>query len=123
RYKGYVIRKNLAEKYGLDGTNGTPDPWGALFARAVADRQTSLTDLVPYWVFEGRWQIERCVPLFPLSRETARFEDLKRALALYPLVLGQPRQEELLRLLRERIEAAGSRGEFLRHQINLAPWL
>jgi hypothetical protein len=36
-------------------------------------------------VLDGPWKIERRVPLFALSRETTRFENLKRSLALYRL--------------------------------------
>ncbi|MDI7269693.1 MAG: helicase-related protein, partial [Myxococcota bacterium] len=49
RYKGHVIRKNLAEAFGLAGTEGAVDPWEALFARAAATRDPAATDLVPYW--------------------------------------------------------------------------
>jgi hypothetical protein len=35
----------------------------------------------------------------PLSREEGRLADLKRALVLYRLVFGQPRQEELVEML------------------------
>lgn len=102
RYKGHVIRKNLSARFGLAATAGALEPWDAIFAAAVTDRPADQGDLVPFWVFEGPWKIERRVPLFPLSRETVRLEDLKRSLALYRLVFGQPRQEELLRLLRKQ---------------------
>jgi len=121
RYKGHVIRKNLAAKYGLAGTTGAEDPWDALFGKAVSDRADGQADLVPFWVFEGPWKIERRVPLFPLSRETFRLEDLKRSLALYRLVFGQPRQEELLRLLRSRVEGSVATDDLLRYRIDLTP--
>lgn len=121
RYKGHVIRKNLAAKYGLPATKGTKDPWESMFATAVSERAAGQGDLVPYWVFEGPWKIERRVPVFPLSRETSRLGDLKRSLALYRLAFGQPRQEELLRLLRSRTaESAGSEN-LLRYRIDLTP--
>ena len=37
--------------------------------------------------------------MIPFSKEVQRFEVLKRGLALYRLVFGQPRQEELLAYL------------------------
>jgi hypothetical protein len=61
------------------------------------------------------------VPLFPLSREISRLEDLKRSLALYRLVFGQPRQEELLRLLRTRADASASAAELQQYRIDLSP--
>lgn len=57
---------------------------------------------MPFWVYPGRAQIERHVPLLPLSREESRLTDLIRSLAVYRLVVGQPRQEELVELLRRR---------------------
>jgi len=121
RYKGHVIRKNLAAKYGLPATTGAGDPWKSLFAAAVSERADGQGDLVPYWIFEGPWKIERRVPLFPLSREISRLEDLKRSLALYRLVFGQPRQEELLRLLRTRADASASAAELQQYRIDLSP--
>jgi hypothetical protein len=121
RYKGHVIRKNLAARYGLLATAAAPDPWDALFARAAADRGTASSDLVPYWVFDGPWKIERHVPLFPLSRDASRFEDLKRSLTVYRLVFGQPRQEDLLGFLKARVGSETSLERLLTYRINLTP--
>ena len=69
-----------------------------------------MNDLVPYWVFEGDAKIERHVPSLPLSREEGRLHDLSRSLALYRMVFGQPRQEELLEWLeRKRIYGRSKR--------------
>jgi hypothetical protein len=121
RYKGHVIRKNLAAKYGIAATACAVEPWDAIFAAAVFERADDQADLVPYWVFEGPWKIERRVPLFALSRETTRLEELKRSLALYRLVFGQPRQEELLRLLRSRIDGSAAPESLLGYRIDLTP--
>lgn len=120
RYKGHVIRHNLAAKYGLWATIGDDDPWAALFSAAASQRQTGQNELIPYWVCEGPWKIERRIPLFALSRETSRLEELKRSLALYRLVFGQPRQEELLQFLCAR-EAKESTSELIEYRIDLAP--
>jgi hypothetical protein len=40
--------------------------------------------------------------MFPLSREEGQFDDLKQSMALYRLVFGQPRQEDLLKLIAAR---------------------
>lgn len=121
RYKGYAIRNNLAAGYSLAATVGNADPWEALFQRALKDKRTGVPDIVPYWVLEGPCKIERRVPLFPLSREISRLEYLKASLALYRLVFGQPRQEDLIRLLRTRFDAAGSGESLVRYQVDLAP--
>ena len=43
--------------------------------------------------------MERRIPLVPYSRHTAQLKRLKTGLALYRLVFGQPRQEDLLAFL------------------------
>jgi hypothetical protein len=107
RYKGHVVRRNLALHYGLAGIgNGLAlsDPWETLFQRAVAERDDpEAGDLVPYWIFEppeeGGYKVERIIPTLPLSRELGRLERLKRSLVIYRSVIGQPRQEELVDFL------------------------
>jgi len=99
RYKGHAVRKNVAEKYGLKALTEEgefTDPWQALFNKAVKERADDVSELVPYWVFEGSAQVERRIPVLQYSKEVGRLKQLKRALALYRLVFGQPRQEDLL---------------------------
>lgn len=127
RYKGHAVRKNIALAYGewialLD----SPDPWEQLFDLAKSDRESRLSDIVPYWVFqhEGGAQIERHVPLLPLSRDSERLDWLLRALTLYRLVFGQSRQEDLLHSLDSQLSRlpAGDAKRFLEEiQINLEP--
>lgn len=103
RYKGHVIRKNIAAAYGLKGLEGEGDPWANLFSLAAKDHAEESDDLKPYWVFAGpRGSIERHMPMFALSREQERACALVKSVARYRLVFGQPRQEELLRLLAEQ---------------------
>jgi hypothetical protein len=110
RYKGHVIRRNLALKYTLAAVEVDRilvDPWQQIFKQAVKDRSKDANDLVPFWIFEadegefkeGAFKIERKVPLLPLSREVGRMEQLKRSLVAYRSVIGQPRQQELLEFL------------------------
>lgn len=121
RYKGHFIRKNLAALYGLAGLRDLRlgDPWASLFERAANDLRGTGGDLVPYWILEGQHRIERHVPLLPLSRDRERYEHLKAALARYRIVFGQPRQEELLRMLSERWQ--GDLEQLLRERIDLQP--
>ena len=106
RYKGHAVRKNIAERYGLPALRSWPiegDPWAHMFDLAEGDRPPGVSDLVPYWVFEeGRSRVERRVPLLPFSRDNSRFRKLKRGLALYRVVFGQPRQEDLLAHLEKK---------------------
>jgi len=103
RFKGHAVRKNLAHGYRRAAFEGSPeDPWEKMFDAAASARDADQNDLVPYWVLAGPAAIERHVPLIPLSREVARLANLKRTLAVYRLVFGQPRQEDLIEFLLSR---------------------
>jgi len=118
RYKGHVIRRNLALKYTLAAVKVDKipvDPWQQIFEQAVNDRKKrspKANDLVPFWIFEAdedefkgkAFKIERKVPLLPLSREVGRMKQLKRSLVAYRSVIGQPRQQELLEFLAARFD-------------------
>jgi hypothetical protein len=101
RYKGHAIRRNLAAS--LDESlhrDPTGDVWQGIFDWAVARRDPSETDLVPYWVYpDGPAHIERHVPLPPYSRDEALLPHLRQSLAAYRLAFGQPRQEDLIEFL------------------------
>lgn len=125
RYKGHAVRKNIAAHYGLAalaGWDGRGDPWQALFERAGADRAENSSDLIPFWVFEqGPARVERRVPLIPFSREVRHLDRLKRGLALYRLVFGQPRQEDLLAYLADHLPTDDLDRQVDRLRINLEP--
>ncbi len=108
RFKGHAIRKNVADAHSGVGlaTRGDlrMDPWKVMFDAAVEGRDSDENDLVPFWLYPGKHAVERHVPMLPFSREISRFEDLKRATALYRLVFGQPRQEDLLGHLRQTVD-------------------
>jgi hypothetical protein len=99
RYKGHAVRKNIAELYGLPALSKAyvkGDPWQTLFQIATRDKPNGHSDLIPYWIFEGSSRVERRIPLLPYSKEVGKLKRLKQGLALYRMVFGQPRQEELL---------------------------
>jgi len=105
RYKGHAVRKNVARDFGAAAlASGSPDPWGALFEIA-RERSGSDHGLVPYWLYplpDGA-HIERHVPALPLSRDAWQLEALRRSLAVYRMVFGQPRQDDLIEFLLERL--------------------
>lgn len=125
RYKGHAVRKNIAADYGTDKDLLTADdPWRVMFDKAsAAARLQGQSDLVPYWVYprSGGACIERHVPLLSLSKDVQRYHDLVRTLGLYRLAFGQPRQEDLLLLLKSAYqpEELAALVETLR--IDLAP--
>ncbi|MCJ8501355.1 DEAD/DEAH box helicase [Desulfatitalea alkaliphila] len=100
RYKGHAVRKNIAQRYGLAALSGhrhDDDPWQTLFEIAAHGKTNGHSDLIPYWIFEeGTARVERRIPLLPYSREVGKLKRLKKGLALYRMVFGQPRQEDLL---------------------------
>ena len=79
--------------------------WRALFEAAL-EQVSNGNGLVPYWLFplpEGA-HIERHVPALPLSRDAEQLTALKRSLAVYRMVFGQPRQDDLMAFLLEHCE-------------------
>ena len=59
---------------------------------------------MPHWVFaEGDARIERHAPVPPLSRDADRLVALRRSLAVYRMVFGQPRQDDLLEYLLRQV--------------------
>jgi hypothetical protein len=109
RFKGHAVRKNVARAHGLGAlASDAGDLWSEIFRRACADAPVGDRGLVPYWLYpmeNGAW-IERRVPLYPLSRDEARFHALQRSLGAYRMVFGQPRQDELLAYLLDQVDPA-----------------
>lgn len=100
RYKGHAVRKNVARDHAAAAFHATvDDPWFAMFLAAESQRQDGDSDLTPYWIYapEGGACIERYVPAMPLSKEGQRYRRLLRTVGAYRLVIGQPRQDDLLR--------------------------
>ena len=103
RYKGHAVRRNVAALHGknaLEAWQPGDDLWRRIFE--LADRQArdaGESDLVPFWIASGNCRVERRVPLLPYAKEVEAFRRLKRQLAAYRVVFGQPRQEELIVLL------------------------
>lgn len=104
RYKGHAVRKNIAVKYGVGVLGrGSKDVWHSLF-EAARKQSSDERGLVPYWLFplaDGA-NIERHVPALPLSQDASQLRALKRSLAVYRMVFGQPRQDDLVAFLLER---------------------
>ena len=104
RYKGHAVRKNVAALHGDSVLGGsTVDVWRVLFEAAL-EKSPDRSGLTPFWLFplpDGAY-IERHVPALPLSRDTDQLRALKQTLAVYRMVFGQPRQDDLLTFLLDR---------------------
>ena len=111
RYHGHAIRKNVAQKVGARAIEQARaalargerlSPWDLAYHLAHEEYKRD-GGLVPHWVFtEGGARIQRHSPVLPLSLDADRVDTLRRSLAVYRMVFGQPRQDDLLEfILRE----------------------
>jgi len=126
RYKGHVIRKNLARHFGLEKAKEKPDlrdPWDVLFQQGVVNRDLDRDDIVPFWIFvtKNGANIDRHIPCLPLSRDVERLKDLKSTLVLYRMVFGQPRQEDLVEFLKRIMNQQDIAEVLSNFRVNLAP--
>ena len=115
RYKGHAVRRNVAASHADEAfASWRPgdDIWMLMFELAdAAARGVNASDLVPHWIAPGEHRVERHVPQLPYTAEVEAFDRLKRQLAAYRVVFGQPRQEELVTLLdRSGVDVARLRG-------------
>lgn len=126
RYKGHVIRHNIASTYTLaflkGKLKGFQDPWQVCFNAAHSENSKEKSDLVPFWIYEsGGHKIVRHIPALPLSKEICRLDELKRALVAYRMVLGQPRQEDLLHCVESYLEGGFDVDDLDEFRIDLSP--
>jgi hypothetical protein len=104
RFAGHAIRRNVAAAHWDDvlGSSGG-NPWEAAFdAAGASEAVQQYGEFAPWWVYPGGAQVQRILARYPLSRDQERYERLREDLALYRLTLGQPRQEDMVELLRKR---------------------
>ncbi|MGE2718459.1 helicase-related protein [Mycolicibacterium celeriflavum] len=103
RFGGHAVRKNVASAHGqaaLAAAQSGRHPWACAFDAAVDHPE--LGEFSPWWLYPGDARVERLVVHFPLSREDAQYQRLRDSLTLYRMMLGQPRQEDMMELLRQR---------------------
>jgi len=124
RYKGHAVRKNIATTYGQHALQSKDkDPWNAMLVAAKKARREGENDLVPFWIYpiDGGARIERYVPSLPLTHDRQLLVALRRSLAVYRLVFGQPRQDDLVEYLTQHIPADQLDDLVGRLKINLSP--
>jgi hypothetical protein len=124
RYKGHAVRLNVARGIGLAGIPADldpacSDPWDVMF-EAAATRDDA-NPLAPFWVYDSGVnpvRVRRVLPVLNCSREHAALPRLRERLATYRLVLGLPRQEDLLATLERNGVTAEQAREW---RIDLSP--
>lgn len=129
RYKGHAIRKNIATQYGIKllSNHFKSNLWDKLFNIALKERESGANDLIPFWIFDqGKAKIQRHIPAMPMSREKNQRIALSRSLAVYRLVFGQPRQEDLINFINSQVGGGGDIegtkiDKILNCRIDLAP--
>ena len=108
RYKGHAVRKNSALLRCCPPGDTATSTLGRLFERGSGDRATGQSDLVPFWVFStGGRRGHRAPRSSPAAQPGQRAAGaLRKSLAVYRMVFGQARQEELLAYLLDRVPDA-----------------
>lgn len=126
RYKCHAVRLNVAQKHesAVRGVGTAPsDPWKAMFddaSTAAVKASSDYGGLVPFWMYDGPYRIERRVPVLPYSKEVSQLRSLSRSLAVYRLAFGQPRQDDFLEYL-EQLDNEESSEDLAELQISLEP--
>ena len=136
RRDSLAVRRAIGREWPLkrlaqDEVGGRPSFWERIFAAVEngPDVQRYKHGLHPHWAFEpAGGQVERIrrhLFFYDGSQDASRYEVLKERLALYRLVFGQPRQQDLLdvilRSARSVPDPQASHTALTRYMINLSP--
>lgn len=102
RFAGHAVRRNIAQHHRRAAAEAEHRPWHAAFSAAAQNCQAHQRygSFSPWWVYPGDARIQRVIYSHPHSAELSRYERLRETLTLYRLTLGQPRQEDLVALIR-----------------------
>jgi hypothetical protein len=115
RRNGLAVRASIRKEWHLpdlstEASVAPRNPWLLLFERldSSVTTQRYKQGLYPHWIYECRNTsdtegVRRHVAFFKSSRDSQRYERLKQRLALYRIVFGQSRQEDLLDDLDRRL--------------------
>lgn len=136
RRDSLAVRRAIAREWPIKrlaeaASGGHPSFWERVFSvvTSAPDLQRYKHGLYPHWVFEPRGgqveRIRRHLFFYADSQDASRYEELKERLALYRLVFGQPRQQDLLdriqRTVRDESDRKVSHAALTRYMIDLSP--
>ncbi|MHB8872079.1 MAG: DEAD/DEAH box helicase family protein [Myxococcaceae bacterium] len=135
RRDGLALRRSIAADWPLarvakHAPDGTESLWRRVFAAIAAEPgpQAYKHGLFPHWVYDcergKNAPLRRHLFFYENSKDTRAYEELKDRLALYRLVFGQPRQQDLLERIRRKLTAENKgtlHQELTRYMVNLSP--
>lgn len=141
RYDGLSIRRNIGKDFPLDAVcpQTGENPWNAVF-RALSEKSHGngrfKHGLFPHWIYQtqdgnggvdapGQSIVQRHLLFYAGSSDRRHYADLKTALALYRLVFGQPRQQDILDqvLAKRQVQDPQELNRSLaKYMINLSPF-
>lgn len=146
RFDGLSIRQNIATDRSLGEfmphvkpapTKGRANLWERIFAAVASDTGTVQRfkhGLYPHWVYQPHCRrsepadsamIRRHLLFYNQSEDVRQYRELKDALSLYRLVLGQPRQKDLLDRVISKLPSGdvAHAGHLLaKYMVNLSPF-
>jgi hypothetical protein len=140
RYDGLSIRRNIESDFSLRTLCLQPGEnlWSSVF-RILTEKCHGngmfKHGLFPHWIYQSQAGkgangvdqsiIRRHLLFYACSRDSQHYVELKKALALYRLVFGQPRQQDILEQLfvqRPTEEAPDLTRSLTKYMINLSPF-
>lgn len=81
-----------------------------LFGQQERRDELGIGQFAPWWIYRGSARIERTPRELPVQPRPSKVRALRTDLTLYRLTLGQPRQEDMVEILRRRgVEDEGCR--------------
>ena len=140
RYDGLSIRRNIASDFPLAKVRpgSSENLWASVFRMLGETSRVNgrfKHGLFPHWIYQsegkrglngqGQPIIRRHLLFYTGSRDLQHYSDLKSALALYRLVFGQPRQQDILeQVVAKRQEQAPQdiSRTLAKYMINLSPF-
>ena len=135
RRDGLALRRSIRKAWSPDriakiAPNADANYWQRVFAAIAAEpgMQRYKHGLYPHWVFDpdgaSPERIRRHLFFYGDSQDASRYDELKERLALYRLVFGQPRQQDLLERIQRNLDNGADRqsmhAALTRYMINLS---
>lgn len=77
----------------------------SLYEIAEQNKQANQCDLVPFWIMpdQDKFKLKTIIPMYLYSKDFDKLRTIKTVLRNYRLTFGQPRQEELIEILSEKL--------------------